>query len=121
MFRDELDAVSGLPGVRAAAVSNFTPISGGYWSQAVQVNGQTPSEEDVVFFAVSPGFFNALSIPLRMGRDFTMRDDATAPPATIVNQEFVRRFLPAGRHPLGNWFQPPIPLRSYSQAPVSDS
>ncbi len=101
VFRDGLEAVSGLRGVSAAAVSNFTPISGGYWSQAVQVNGQTVSEEDVVFFAVSPGFFNALSIPVRTGRDFTMRDDGTAAPATIVNQEFVRRFLPAGRNPLG--------------------
>ena len=101
VFRDGLDAVSGLRGVSAAAVSNFTPISGGYWSQAVQVNGQTVSEEDIVFFAVSPGFFTALSIPLKMGRDFSMRDDWTAPPATIVNEDFVRRFLPGGRHPLG--------------------
>jgi len=101
VFRDGLDAVSWLRGVSAAAVSNFTPISGGYWSQAVQINGQTVSEEDIVFFAVSPGFFNALSIPLKMGRDFSMRDDWTAPPATIVNDEFVRRFLPGLRHPLG--------------------
>jgi putative ABC transport system permease protein len=101
VFRDGLEAVSGLRGVSAAAVSNFTPISGGYWSQPVQVNGQTVSEEDVVFFAVSPGFFNALSIPLRMGRDFTLRDDGTGAPATIVNEEFVRRFVPAGGQPLG--------------------
>ncbi len=101
LFRDGLDAVARLPGVTAAAVSNFTPISGGYWSQAVQINGQTVSEEDVVFFAVSPGFFSALSIPLKMGRDFSTRDDGTAPPIAIVNEEFVRRLLPVGRNPLG--------------------
>ena len=101
LFSDGLDLVSGLRGVTAAAVSNFTPISGGYWSQAVQINGQTVSEEDVVFFAVSPGFFSALSIPLEMGRDFSMRDDGTAPPVAIVNEEFVRRLLPGGRNPLG--------------------
>jgi predicted permease len=99
-FRDALDAVSAMPGVTAAALSNFTPISGGYWSQAVQVKGQAPSEDDVVFFAVSPGFFPALSMPLRAGRDFTFRDDATGSPAVIVNQEFVRRFLPRA-NPLG--------------------
>jgi putative ABC transport system permease protein len=101
VFRDGLDAVSGLPGVSAAAFSNVTPISGGYWSQAVQLNGQALSEEDAIFFAVSPGFFNALSIPLQTGRDFSVRDDASAPPAAIVNEEFVRRLTPAGRPPLG--------------------
>ncbi len=100
LFRDTLDAVTATPGVAAAALSNFTPISGGYWSQAVQVKGQSPHEEDIVFFAVSPGFFSALSMPLRAGRDFTFRDDAAAPPAAIVNQEFARRFLP-GVNPLG--------------------
>ena len=101
LFRDSLEAVSGLRGVSAAAVSNYTPISGGYWSQAVQVKGQTASEEEIVFFGVSPGFFAALSIPLRAGRDFSMRDDGNAPPVAIVNEEFVRRFIPAGRNPLG--------------------
>jgi predicted permease len=101
VFRDGLADVAGVQGVSAVAVSNFTPISGGYWSQSVQINGQSVSEEDVVFFAVSPGFFSTLSIPFRMGRDFTMRDDASAPAATIVNQEFVRRYMGGDRNPLG--------------------
>jgi len=100
LFRDALNAVSAVHGVTAASVSNFTPISGGYWSQAVQVKGQPPSEDDIVFFAISPGFFQALSMPLLAGRDFTLRDDAAGPPAAIVNQEFARRFLP-GVNPLG--------------------
>ena len=94
LFHDALDAVTAAHGVTAAAVSNFTPISGGYWSQAVQVQGQVSSEEGIIFFAVSPGFFPALSMPLRAGRDFTLHDDAVGPPVAIVNQEFVRRFLP---------------------------
>ena len=101
LFRDGLNAVSGLPGVAAASVSNFTPISGGYWSQAVQINGQNASDEDVIFFAVSPGFFSALSIPLKTGRDFSLRDDGSAAPVAIVNEEFVRRFLRGGLQPLG--------------------
>jgi len=101
LFRDGLQALAEVPGVGGAAVSNFTPISGGYWSQAVQVAGQPASDEDVVFFAVSPRFFAALGIPLLRGRDFSPRDDADAPRAAIVNQEFVRRFLPAGLDPLG--------------------
>ena len=39
-------------------------------------------------------------IALVAGRDFTFRDDDGAPPAVIVNEEFVRRFMPNGP-PLG--------------------
>lgn len=99
LFRDTLDAVGAVPGVSAAALSNITPISGGYWSLPVQVKGQPPHEDDI-FFAVSPGFFSVLGMPLRAGRDFTFRDDAAGPPVGIVNQEFARRFLP-GVNPLG--------------------
>jgi putative ABC transport system permease protein len=99
LFRDTLGALTAVHGVTAAALSNVTPISGGYWSQPVQVKGQ-PTHEDDIFFAVSPGFFLALSMPLRAGRDFTFRDNAAGPPVAIINQEFERHYL-AGVNPLG--------------------
>jgi putative ABC transport system permease protein len=101
VFRDGLQTLASVPGVSAVAVSNFTPISGGYWSQPVSVNGKSASEEDVVFFAVSPGFFTALSMPLKAGRDFSIRDDGSALLVAIANEEFVRCFMPGGRNPLG--------------------
>jgi putative ABC transport system permease protein len=101
VFRDGLQTLTSVPGVSAVAVSNFTPISGGYWSQPVSVNGKSASEGDVIFFAVSPGFFTALSMRLKAGRDFSIRDDGSALPVAIANEEFVRRFMPGGRNPLG--------------------
>src|SRR5258706_5250275 len=38
--------------------------------------------------------------PLVVGRDFTDRDDASAPPVAIVNEAFARRWFPDGR-PIG--------------------
>ena len=99
-FREGLGEISELNGVKAVGLSNYTPISGGFWSQDVLVDGRPQGGESPTFFAVSPGFFEALLIPLVAGRDFNLRDDASAPPAAIVNQEFVRRFMPNGR-PLG--------------------
>src|SRR5262249_41835993 len=96
LFREGLDAISKLRGVSAAAVSNFTPISGGYWSGPVHLNGQSVSEEGVVFFAVSPDFFRTLGIPMKTGRDFSRRDDGTGAPVAIVNEELARRLLPGG-------------------------
>jgi putative ABC transport system permease protein len=100
-FREGLDEISELNGVRAVGLSNYTPISGGYWSQDILLDGRPQSGESPIFFAVSPGFFEALRIPLLAGRDFNLHDDAGGPPVAIVNQEFVRKFMPNGL-PLGH-------------------
>jgi putative ABC transport system permease protein len=43
---------------------------------------------------VSPGYFRAMGIPLRAGRDFTQRDLTKDPTVVIVNEALVRRFFP---------------------------
>ena len=101
IYRDGLDEISQLHGVEAVSLSNYTPISGGFWSQGVVVDGRPESGEDPAFFAVSPGFFRTLRIPLLAGRDFNLRDGLGAPPVAIVNQEFVRRYM-ANALPLGH-------------------
>jgi predicted permease len=59
---------------------------------------------------VSPGFFATMKIPLVEGRDLDWRDDSNSLKVMIVNQEFVRRFLPGGTaighrvHGWGEWF-----------------
>jgi len=55
-FHESLNEISQLTGVTAASISNFTPISGGIWSQGVVVDGQRQGESPV-FFAVSPEYF----------------------------------------------------------------
>jgi len=49
---------------------------------------------------VSPGYFATLQIPLKHGRDFTERDNETAPGVTVVNETFAQRFWP-NESPLG--------------------
>ena len=100
LYRDGIQAIAAINGVEAVSVSNFTPVSGGVWSQSVLVNGRKLSDEEPVFFAVSPKYFSAMSIRMIAGRDFNERDDLGAPPVVIVNEEFVRRLIPQGE-PLG--------------------
>jgi predicted permease len=95
-FREGLEQLARLPGVTAVGLSNFTPISGGFWSQQVMVNGRRISGEEPPFFAVAPGFFGALGLRHLAGRDFTLRDDGRAPAVVIVNEAFARRYLPQG-------------------------
>jgi putative ABC transport system permease protein len=102
-YRESLAAVSGLPGVEAAGVVTHLPFGGNSWGNSYEVEGQ-PAPAGVQLNAqirpVSPGYFVTLQIPLKQGRDFTERDNETAPGVTIVNEVFAKRFWP-NESPLG--------------------
>ena len=53
---------------------------------------------------VSPNYFALMRIPLLAGRDFTVRDDRSAPMIAIVNDEFARRYY-GGLSPVGRQFR----------------
>ena len=103
LYRDLLERVSALPGVTSASLSANTPLSGGIWSGSILLEGQSPQSGGGLsahFNTVAPGYFATMRTPLLLGRDFTMRDDAGAPPVAIVNEAFVKEYL-HGRNPLG--------------------
>jgi len=52
---------------------------------------------------VSPGFFDAMGVPVLAGRDFTADDRQNTGPVVIVNREFAKRYL-KGRDPLRTAF-----------------
>lgn len=58
------------------------------------------SQSRIAFNFVTPGWFAAYGTSLRAGRDFTVRDTAGSSPVVIVNDAFVRAFMP-GASPLG--------------------
>jgi predicted permease len=82
-----------LPGVRSVSVSGYTPLSGGIWSDEITV-GQLKGNAH--FNDVSPRFFETMGIPLLSGRDFTDQDVATSRGVCIVNEAFMKKYLPDG-------------------------
>jgi hypothetical protein len=52
------------------------------------------SQSRITFNFVTPGWFTAYGTTVRAGRDFTARDTAGSPPVVIVNDAFVRAFMP---------------------------
>jgi len=58
------------------------------------------SQNRIAFNFITPGWFAAYGTALRTGRDFTVRDTAGSPPVVIVNDAFVRAFMP-GTSPVG--------------------
>ena len=101
------EAAAATPGVRSASVSGVRLLRGGGWfSNSVGVNDDPMTPEDrrntgrVWRNATTPGWFDTMSIPLVSGRDFDGRDRVSGPLVAVVNETFVRRFVPSGR-PIG--------------------
>ncbi|HTU33092.1 MAG TPA: ABC transporter permease [Candidatus Acidoferrum sp.] len=105
-FYDELlDRAKHLPGVKAAAYSALTPLSGGMIGINLAVPGYTPrsaAETHAFFNDVSPGYFRTMRIPLLEGRDFASEDTAAqAPRVAIINRTMAEHYFhredPVGR------------------------
>ncbi len=87
---------STLPGVLAAGATHIRPLSG------FSINGYL-ADVDAYAQDVTPGFLAAMGTRLLAGRDFTDHDDAATPQVAIVNEAFLRQYLP-GQPPLGKHF-----------------
>jgi predicted permease len=98
------EALRALPGVDAAAIAQRLPLTATDSSdRPVEVEGYTasPGEELTVYYAsVGAGYFDAIQMPLKEGRDFDARETPEAPLAVVVNETMARRYWP-GRSALG--------------------
>lgn len=99
-YRDVLQQIEQVPGLVTAALAGNTPLSGGWRTDAVTINGQPASGESAHFSSISPHYFETMRTPLVAGRDFNDRDDATDPAVAIVNEAFVEQYFPSGS-PIG--------------------
>ncbi|HUF47245.1 MAG TPA: ABC transporter permease [Vicinamibacterales bacterium] len=96
-FEDLQTRLQVIPGVRAAGMVQSLPMRGSYvLSVVIDKRPPLPPGEGISanYRAVDPGYFDALSIPLRRGRTFTARDTETAPMVAVVDEAFVRRHFP---------------------------
>jgi predicted permease len=100
-----LERIRALPGVEAAGIATSIPLGGNYSDSVILAEGyvMAPGESLISPYraSVSPGYFEAMSIPLKRGRFFTSSDDERAPGAVIVDERLAKRFWrdqdPVGR------------------------
>lgn len=109
-FEEAARRVERLPGVVAASAASVAPM-GGDGDAAIgastmqlctaEMRAKNLVPQPASYSAVLPRFFATIGVPIVSGRDFTWSENTPeARTAAVVNQTFVRTFLP-GREPLG--------------------
>jgi putative ABC transport system permease protein len=91
------DKVRQIPGVQSAQFAYDHPLDTN-WLDSISIEGEESVEPPLVQLRiVSPGYFSGIGLTIREGREFNERDDPARPGVAIVNEAFVRRYLPGGR------------------------
>jgi len=99
-LRPLLARVKALPGVvQVAAATAMPPYGGG--QSTIEIAGQPPDPTwQALFQQVTEAYFAALRLEFKAGAPFGEADVAFARRVAVVNETFVRRYLPHAR-PLG--------------------
>jgi predicted permease len=98
-YREVIERVDTLPGVRSATVARVLPLQGGRTTELYHVgrsNDSSTLAPTVSLNIVGLDYFRTLDIALLGGRDFTENDVEGSPPVAIANESFVARYFPGG-------------------------
>jgi putative ABC transport system permease protein len=100
-FTQALEAVRQVPGVMAAAFTSQLPLSGDSDIYGAQFEGDPLETGYPVYrYSVTPGYFEALRIPLRRGRLLEGRDTTNTPPVMLISESLAKRRFP-DQDPIG--------------------
>jgi putative ABC transport system permease protein len=103
-YRTLEERIAALPDVEAVGSADYPPLTSAYATRDLRIDGQPapgPGEEVVVWpRPVTPGYFDAMRLPLLRGRAIEPTDREGSLPIGVVNETFVREAL-GGEDPIG--------------------
>ena len=104
LFEQIRTAVTAVPGATGAGLTSLLPLSGDSDLYGVQSHAEfvvSPQRaRQALRYAVSPGYLQALGIPLVSGRALDERDRVAAAPVVVVSAALARRHF-GDRSPIG--------------------
>ena len=112
LYRQLLDRVAAVPGVRDVAIVNHLPIGGGWVTSPVQIDGRTVDatrQPDALYRTASESYLKTMGMRLARGRWLTA-DDMRDRSGFVVNETLAKQMWP-GADALGKR----ITLRRSSQ------
>lgn len=103
-----IDRVKTLPGIQSVALVDSLALTLNWNNSGIIVEGKpVPRASEITLAAmyrVTPGYFRTAQTRMISGRDFDAADKRGARRVAIVNETFVRMFLP-GENPIGKRFR----------------
>jgi putative ABC transport system permease protein len=103
-FREFRGLLAGLPGVQGVGAVANLHLGGNQWVISLQREGKDGDKDaqnpHVSFNLFTPGYLDAVGLPLLRGRDFTDGDVAGAPRVSLVNEAAARLLWP-NEDPIG--------------------
>jgi predicted permease len=98
MIKNGVEQMKALPGVVDVSATCCVPLTGGYGLPFTivgrPVEGPGPFHGGGGWMTVSPRYFEVFKVPVKRGRTFEDRDEATSPPVVIINETMARRYWP---------------------------
>ena len=89
--------VSSVPGVQAVELCQVVPFSGDGQGGPFTVEGFEHQQSKVAWLRSStPGYFEAMGMPILKGRGFESSDTEKSQPVAIVDESLARRYSPDG-------------------------
>jgi predicted permease len=93
------------PGIKAAGAIDSLPLIGGASStSSISIEGRPPAANNQLPWArvlvATPDYFNAIGIPLRLGRHMSPQDVDNSQPVALINQAMAQRYFSA-ENPIG--------------------
>jgi putative ABC transport system permease protein len=101
--RDALARLEAIPGVESVALTSLIPLEGsdqiwGFWLEGTPSTAS--SNGSTLFYRVSPGYFEAMGIPVLAGRGITEEDVADGAEVVVVSANFAQQQFD-GENPVG--------------------
>ena len=104
-LEQDIASIAGVTGVGTASAG---PLFGSRETWEMEIEGRPGDEKTSIrWYDVSPGFFDALGVPLVRGRDFGAGDTFGAPSAALVNATLANAHWP-GENPIGKRVMFPV-------------
>ena len=107
-----MERAAAAPGVRSVSAIVPLPLSGRNWGTGFDIAGRPTAKADRPLSSarvVTPGYFAAMGIPMRKGRDFDARDKTGSPGVVIVNETLARTNFP-NEDPIGKRITPQMSM-----------
>ena len=102
-YQQTTERIAAIPGVKAAAITSVMPLTSNFDGRGLAVEDHPrPRGEEIGadLYVITPGYLNAMEIPLLKGRPLTEGDREKSQKVALINNSMAQTLWP-GTDPLG--------------------